>query len=548
MALTEFDHALLSAIAYSNEFNDKAASPNRWENGVYLQDYIIDQLNRDGPLCRPPLGGQITEDEWRAILTAATQSEGLKGFEIASVETNPDDGSEMIYLENQASGEGCFVFEGTCTPKGWFQDGSILAFGDTDSQRHAVEWAQGIMDANDRDGKRYHYEGGGHSKGGSQMSALTRNDPRIAAAYSFDGPGDDREHPADTRIHCINNENDFISSLLFPSGGETLLRSHSDDPSHLGPDGAEGVHSPANLFNFSYDENGVLVCTGLGSDVTSEGGAWYRGLIRTMSQVAGSLPISSRDVLAREVGLLLEVWMDDGLSLGQKISHTLEIVVDMKQTMPLILATVFVGVMAYGAKRIMDLLVFLLGEDGKPLADALLVMARAINYVGEQLMGAVTVAAGIISSLVDQAWDQVCAWASAAIEGARDLYGAITSFFEGLVRAIFGNLSGNAKIYDFSSSRLEELHRTYERLLSMGSTGLPNWTGRYGGATFMKRLSLDFAQAQIISAVGNERSVGEEVISKASEVFGLAEAEDRRYSRELSSVASAVNSATILLA
>lgn len=549
MALSEFDYALLSALAYSDEFNtDLLLTSDSWRDSDTLQDYITNQLENGGDLCIPPDDGRwITEEEWRAMLAAAAESEGLSGFVIVSVETNPHDGSEMVYLENEAGGEGCFVFEGTSTPEGWYQDGLILAPGYTESQQYAIDWAKGIMDANEAAGKFFDYSGGGQSKGGSQAAAVTREDPRISACYSFDGPGDDREHPEDPRIRCINNENDFVSALLFPTGKEVLLRSRSDDPRHASADGL-GAHSPSNLFSFSYDEDGVLVCDGLADDVTDEGGAWYRELIRTVSQVAGRYDNRSRTLLANEVGILLWIMMNGEMSMWQKIPAALGTLVTMPSATELLVAAVAAGVAEYGLKKIADLLASLLDEAHRALAAAFITMAGAVRYAGARLSDAATAAAGIFASFVELPWNQIRAWVLDAIQGARGLYKSIGSHAGRPRAAAPGLSSSGSKVYDFSPARLEELRAAHERLMSMRLDSRPNWESRYGGAAFMGRLSLDPVQERIAGALEAERSAGEEIVEKASEAFRRAEAEDRRYAGELASMASAARSAAALLA
>lgn len=65
MALSELDHALLSAIAYAGNIDE-------WPEGGDLQEYICWELENDGDLCIPPDDGRwITEEEWRAMLAAA---------------------------------------------------------------------------------------------------------------------------------------------------------------------------------------------------------------------------------------------------------------------------------------------------------------------------------------------------------------------------------------------------------------------------------------------------------------------------------------------
>jgi|GEM_PF-5886419 len=381
MALSELDHALLSAIAYAGNIDE-------WPEDHDLQAYIQDQLENDGDLCIPPDDGRwITEEEWRAMLAAAAESEGLSGFVIVSVETNLHDGSEMIYLENEASGEGCFVFEGTSTPEGWYQDGLILAPGYTESQQYAIDWAKGIMDANEAAGKFFDYSGGGQSKGGSQAAAVTREDPRISVCYSFDGPGDDREHPEDPRIRCINNENGFVSALLFPTGKEVLLRSRSDDPRHASADGL-GAHSPSNLFSFSYDEDGVLVCDGLADDVTDEGGAWYRELIRAVSQAAGRYGDRSRTLLATEAGRLLWIVMNGGMSVWQKIPAVLGTLV----TMPVATGLLVVAIAIDGRTR-------------RDIDDAGIDIVRQVDLADDDIQREIDALRAQISSLEQAIWD-----------------------------------------------------------------------------------------------------------------------------------------------
>lgn len=317
-----FDCTLLSIISYSGVF-DEWNNARSHRDDLTLQEFIKRELNKGShsSLCRLNAGEKyMTQDEWLAVLRAASQSKTLSGYRIADVTKNPYDGSDLIYLEKTKGGktEGIFVCEGTVTAKGWFEDFMLLASGDTASQIYAAHWARSI--AKSHKGHNVSYISTGHSKGGSQAVAIARAIDEVEHVYAFDSPGDDLNKAADrTRIDYIANGNDFISAVLKCLGRETLVRGHSDDPNHYS--GWDSSHGPINLLNFSYDKNGVLVCTGLGEDVTSEGGAYYRKLLKLASYAAAMNP--QKNVIALILGAVL--WGAQGglASLADKVKSFL---------------------------------------------------------------------------------------------------------------------------------------------------------------------------------------------------------------------------------
>ena len=556
MALDVLDYALLSTIAYSDDVEHWPEDSGDQDQANDFQGYIQEQVGDRGDLYENPWIDEetgadtfMTTDEWQATVCAAADSEGLSGFQVGYVNKNPFDGSEMIYLYNEETGEACFVFEGTSSSRGWFEDGRILAPGDTISQSYAIAWAKSIMDANDAEGKDFTYSACGHSKGGSQAVALTLSDPCISACYSFDGPGDDVEREEDARVHCYNNENDPVSPVLFPCGKETLLRGMSPDPNHA--KGIDGAHSPSNLYNYEYevDEKGnrVLVLKGLGEDVTSEGGAWYRRVIRWVTQYLGQTG-DMREPMSVVAGLILKTVMNDKLKPNDKIRGVIEIVISHPLATVLLLGTVITSLAVYGVKRTTELLVSFLNKASGMVIDALITLGQAVEWAGEQLSAAIDYVTGVIASFVTDTWDKITSWVSGAIDWGKKFVKDAAGFFENLGKAIVGLFGGGPKVYDFSSHRIDQLKGVLERARAVDCLNPFSWDGLYAGAAFMARLSLGSAQSLLRSVVLNEWDVAGDVITKVSGAFELAFNEDKRYSGELTNAASGVRSAAAMLA
>lgn len=246
--LNEQQLVLLNSLVYL----DASCAPNA------SVGTIVDELLQEGALDNMDIGGGMTKEDAREMLTAIVEDQTLRDLKVDSC---VDTEIRGVCFVNPDTNEAVIAYRGTGPDYAAWDDNAQGGYlSDTDMQQEALEFAQDCA-------RRYDdITVTGHSKGGNMAQYVTvLMGDEVDRCVSFDGQGfGDEFHRKYAReieankdkIRSVNAYNDYVNILLDPIAGETVyLKNDSKDV-------PKGGHYVFDLYRTSdnvLDENGEYI-------------------------------------------------------------------------------------------------------------------------------------------------------------------------------------------------------------------------------------------------------------------------------------------------
>lgn len=266
-------------------------------------------------------GCEMENDEWLALISQIRASEGEPSILTYTVQEYCDDPitgmRAAVFVDSDSNPSDVnVVFRGTSGDYEWHDNGEGGYQSDTNQQRRAAEYVNGLPEKYGND-----LTVTGHSKGANKAQYVTIVTDRVKRCVSYDGQGFSQEFldkyasqiaQKSNRITSISADKDFVNCLLFSIAGTRIYIDTEPQSNPL------YYHKP----NILLDSNGNLRPEGEQSELSKAINEYTTYLIANLDEPERSATIDGLiALLEKGEGIEKESFFQTLYAGGNALSH-----------------------------------------------------------------------------------------------------------------------------------------------------------------------------------------------------------------------------------